>query len=96
MGDVDTVSEKDSIRESFLAFQKRLEESVEVFRLLRDENAQLRAEVDALQAELKQLLLARAASEGEVAKLLSERKLVRDKAEKILRTISLLQSRALG
>ncbi|MBI3939549.1 MAG: hypothetical protein HY315_01825 [Acidobacteria bacterium] len=90
------MSEKDSIRESFIAFHKRLEESVELFHSLRQENSQLRTQVDALEAQMKSLAVAHSRSEGEVAKLLDERKLVRDRVEKILQVLSLLQSKTLG
>ena len=94
--DQNDVSEKDSIRECFVAFQQRLRQSVELFHSLKNENSQLRRRVGELEAKMKALSLAQSRSEGEVAKLLEERKLVREKVEKVLKALSLFQSRMLG
>ena len=90
------MSEKDSVRESFDALHKRLEQSVELFHSLRNENSQLRSQIVALEVRMKALASAQSKFEGEVAKLLDERKLVRDKIEKILQALSLLESKTLG
>ena len=90
------MSEKDSNRESLLALQRRLQQSVELFRSLKNENAQLRSEVDELRARMESLSRAHSPNQREVAKLLDERKIVRDKVEKILEALSLLESKTLG
>ncbi|HEY2931826.1 MAG TPA: hypothetical protein VGK99_08750 [Acidobacteriota bacterium] len=84
--DQNDVSEKDSIRESFLELKRRLQQSIELFQSVKKENAQLRERVARLEAELDDM--SASGIRREVAKLLDERKLVRDKVQRILENIS--------
>jgi|RhiMetdeSRZDD1v2_1073273.scaffolds.fasta_scaffold61753_3 predicted nuclease with TOPRIM domain len=94
-GDQNDVSEKDSIRASFLELQRRLQQSVELFHSLKQDNVQLRERIVRLEAEVNDLSEATAEIQHQVAKLLDERKLVRDKVQRILENISLPESRKL-
>lgn len=76
--------------------QTRLQQSVELFRSLKNENVRLRSELDELKARAESLSRAHSPNQREVAKLLDERKIVRDKVEKILEVLSLLESKTLG
>jgi regulator of replication initiation timing len=90
------VSEKGSNREAFLSLKNRLEQSVELFRSLKHENLELRRRLGELESRLQDVTADSSRSQREVARLLSERKQVRDKVERILEAVSRIRSAAQG
>ena len=88
------MSERESIRQSLVRLEQRLEKAVDLFQSLERENVRLRARLEELEGRTRVSASADAGARREIARLLEERKLVRDRVEKILEAISRLGSRS--